>query len=145
MHWDDIQLLRHYAPLRAYEYTKLCNVLFTVEMDSHLRGSGRRAFAADPGLVNTNIGMKSKSPVASLAWSIRRLGGMPAHESAAGIVYLLAEPSIQAADEIFWKQGKSKAPNPIARDGKSAQRLWDISIEYSGMTAVEVENYFHWE
>jgi len=79
MHWDDIQLSRHYGTLRAYEYTKLCNVLFTVELDRRLRGSGRRAFAADPGLVNTDIGTKSKSPIASLFWSIRRRGGIPAH------------------------------------------------------------------
>ncbi len=37
LNWDDIQLRRHYNPLRAYNQTKLANVLFTVELNRRLR------------------------------------------------------------------------------------------------------------
>jgi NAD(P)-dependent dehydrogenase (short-subunit alcohol dehydrogenase family) len=140
MHWDDIQLLRHYWILKAYEQTKLCNVLFSVELDRRLAGSGLRAFAADPGLVKTSIGLKSNSSLAGLLWNLHSGRGISARESAAGIVFLLAEPGIQASPNIYWKHGKPKPPNPIALDGSSARRLWDVSVEYSGMTAAEVEN-----
>jgi retinol dehydrogenase 12 len=145
IHWEDIQLLRHYFILKAYEQTKLCNVLFTAELDRRLSGSGMRAFAADPGLVKTNIGRKSKSFLAKWAWSIHSRRGIPAYESAAGIVYLLTDPSIQEAHDIYWKHGKPKPPNPIALDVDSARRLWDISVEFSGMPASEVNQLFQWE
>ncbi len=145
MHWQDIQLLRHYFILRAYEQTKLCNVLFTAELDRRLSGSGMRAFAADPGLVKTDIGRKSKSNFAGWVWSIHSRRGITALESAAGIVFLLTEPSIQEADDIYWKQGKPKQPNPIALDIDSARRLWDISVEYSGMSESEVNQIINWE
>ena len=140
IHWKDIQLFRHYFILQAYEQSKLCNVLFTAELDRRLSGTGMRAFAADPGLVKTNIGMKSKSLLAKWAWSIHSRRGIPAQESAEGIVFLLSEPSIQEASEIYWKHGKPKSPSPVVKDGNSAQRLWDISVGMSGMTENEIDN-----
>jgi NAD(P)-dependent dehydrogenase (short-subunit alcohol dehydrogenase family) len=135
--WDNVQLLRHYSPLRAYKQTKLCNVLFSAELDRRLAGSRMRAFAADPGLVNTRIGMKSNSILASWIWDIRRRGGISPDESARGLVYLLTEPSIQDAREIYWKHGKPKPPDPLALDETTARRLWDLSEKMSGIRSDE--------
>lgn len=135
--WDDIQLLRHYSALRAYNQTKLCNVLFSAELDRRLDGSSVRAFAADPGLVNTQIGLKSNSFLARWVWDIRRRGGISAEESARGIVYLLTEPSIQDAREVYWKHGKPKAPNPFALDEAAARRLWNLSAQMCGIESEE--------
>jgi retinol dehydrogenase-12 len=145
IHWEDIQLLRHYFILQAYEQSKLCNVLFTTELDRRLSGTGMRAFAADPGLVKTDIGRKSKSLFAKWAWSIHSRRGISAQESAAGIVYLLTESSIQEARDMYWRHGKPTPPNPIALDNTSARRLWDISVEFSGMAESEVNQIFNWE
>ncbi len=85
LNWEDIQLRRHYNPLRAYGQTKLANVLFTLELDRRLRGaSSVRAFAADPGLVNTELGLKSNSFLARWAWDLRRRGGQTPEEFGEG-------------------------------------------------------------
>lgn len=133
MHWEDIQLLKNYSPLRAYGQTKLCNVLFSAELDRRLAGSTLRAFAVDPGLVKTDIGMKSGSILARWAWGVRRSIGISTQESAAGIVYLLTEPSIQNASEVYWKHGRPQPPNPLALDKGSARRLWEISMKMTGI------------
>ncbi len=134
--WDDIQLRRHYNPLRAYSQTKLANVLFTVELDRRLRqDSTARAFAADPGLVDTDIGLKSNSFLARWAWNIRRRGGIPAAESARGIVFLATEPSIQAATDIYWKHGKPKAADPYGLNLEAASHLWKLSARMCGLDA----------
>lgn len=133
MNWEDIQLFKRYNPLTAYKHTKLANVLFTAELDHRLKEHENiRAFAADPGLVKTDIGLKSKSRIASIIWKIRRKGGISSEESAKGIVFLLSEPSIQEAKEIYWKHCKPKAPNPFALEKNSMNRLWKISEKMCG-------------
>ena len=136
LNWGDIQLRQHYNPLQAYNQTKLANVLFTVELDRRLRAdSNARAFAADPGLVNTEIGMKSNSFIARWIWNLRRRGGMTAEESAKGIVYLATEPSIQKAGELYWKHGKPKAPSGYALNLEAAGQLWKLSAQMCGLAA----------
>jgi NAD(P)-dependent dehydrogenase (short-subunit alcohol dehydrogenase family) len=126
--WDDIQLRRRYRPLQAYSQTKLANILFTAELNRRLRpGSTVRAFAADPGLVRTEIGFKTNSPVARWAWALRRLQSKPPETAAEGIVYLLSEPSLQGATDIYWKASRPKAPDPYALNPNAARRLWELS------------------
>lgn len=136
--WEDIQLRRHYNALRAYSQTKLANVLFTVELDRRLRKDSRvRAFAADPGLVNTEIGLKSNSFLARWAWDIRRRGGITPAESARGIVFLATEPSIQEANDLYWKHGKPKPADPNGLNVEAASHLWKLSARMCGLDTLE--------
>lgn len=128
VHWDDPQLRRRYDGLRAYGQSKLSNVLFTGELGRRLgSGSTVRAFAADPGLVRTDIGLKGTPALVRWVWQRRRAGGISAEESARGIVYLLTEPSIQGAQDLYWKHGAPQKPSRQALDGASARRLWQLS------------------
>ncbi|HTO99999.1 MAG TPA: SDR family NAD(P)-dependent oxidoreductase [Anaerolineales bacterium] len=134
LNWDDIQLRRHYNPLRAYNQTKLANVLFSLELDRRLRqDSNARAFAADPGLVNTEIGLKSNSFIARRLWDLRRRGGISPEESAKGIVYLATEASLQNATEIYWQHGRPKAPSTYALNREAALQLWKLSSQMCGL------------
>lgn len=136
LNWDDIQLRRHYNPLRAYGQTKLANVLFTLELDRRLRqNTSVRAFAADPGLVNTELGLKSNSFLARWAWNLRRRGGISAEESARGVIFLATEPSIQTADALYWKHSKPKAPSSYALNSEAASQLWKLSAQMCGLDA----------
>jgi NAD(P)-dependent dehydrogenase (short-subunit alcohol dehydrogenase family) len=136
LNWDDIQLRRHYNGLRAYGQTKLAGVLFSLELNRRLGPQSRlRAFAADPGLVKTEIGFKGTPGLARWVWGIRRSGGVSAAQSAAGIVYLLTEPSIQDSDQIYWKDGQPKPASRAALDANSAQCLWALSEKMCAIAA----------
>ena len=132
--WEDIQLRRGYNGLRAYQQTKLANVLFTLELN-HLLGplSSVRAFAADPGLVKTDIGLKGTPALVRWVWARRRAGGVSPEEAAAGIVFLLNEPSIQNSMELYWRNGVSRAASPFALDRAAAHRLWSLSEQMCGI------------
>jgi NAD(P)-dependent dehydrogenase (short-subunit alcohol dehydrogenase family) len=137
--WSDIQLRRHYNGLRAYGCSKLANVLFTAELNRRLGArSPVRAFAADPGLVQTEIGLKGTPAVARWVWTLRRTGGISAERSAEGIVYLLTEPSLQSAPECYWKHAHPKSPSRRAQDPLTAERLWALSAKMTGL-AEEVQ------
>ena len=134
MHWDDVQLQRGYNGLRAYRQSKLANVLFTLELDRRVgAGSRLRAFAADPGLVNTDIGAKGNPGFVGWIWKRRAASGMTPEESARGVAYLVSEPSIQDAPEIYWKHGRPKTPGRNALDGAAARRLWALSEQMCGV------------
>lgn len=134
LRWDDLQLRRHYNCLLAYQQTKLANVLFTLELNRRLGpASTVRAFAADPGLVKTDIGLKDTPALARWVWERRRAGGDPPEKAALGIVYLLGEPSIQATREIYWKAGTPKQPSRYALDGEQARCLWETSAQMCGL------------
>jgi retinol dehydrogenase 12 len=133
LNWEDIQGIEHYNALRTYNRTKLANVLFTAELNRRLGpGSRVRAFAADPGLVKTDIGLKGTPPLVRWIWERRRAGGISPCEAAKGIVYLLTAPAVQDSYQVYWKHGRPQAPSRQALDVASAQRLWAISTNMCG-------------
>ena len=133
LNWSDIQGMGRYNPLKAYKHSKLANVLFTAELNRRLgAGSTIRAFAADPGLVNTDIGGKTQSKIATRIWGKRRKKGLSPAQSAAGIIRLLDE-NITNPEAIYWKHGKAKEPNPFALNEDHGWRLWEISAQMTGI------------
>jgi len=134
LRWEDIQLRRRYSGLLAYKQTKLANVLFTAELNRRLAaGSTVRAFAADPGLVKTEIGFKENPGLVRWVWDRRRASGVTPEFSAQGILYLVSEPSIQDSPECYWKDGRPKRPSRYALDAEVARRLWELSAQMCGI------------
>ena len=132
--WNDLQLRRGYNCLLAYKQTKLANVLFTAELNRRLGSrSTLRAFAADPGLVFTEMGFKGNPRLVRWIWDRRRRSGVTPQESARGVVYLATEPGIQNSPEIYWKDSHPKLPNPYALDEAATRRLWDLSEQMCGI------------
>jgi retinol dehydrogenase 12 len=134
LNWADIQLRRRYDGLRAYGQSKLADVLFTLELNRRLgAGSTVRAFAADPGLVKTDIGLKGTPALVRWIWERRRSGGVPAEVSARGVAFLVSEPSIHGAMDIYWKDSTPKRASREAMNLESAGRLWELSEQMCGM------------
>jgi NAD(P)-dependent dehydrogenase (short-subunit alcohol dehydrogenase family) len=134
LQWDDIQMRRRYRPLRAYRQSKLANVLFTAELNRRLGPDATvRAFAADPGLVNTKIGSKGNPALVRWIWDSRSKRGLLPEESAQGVVFLATKPSIQSSTEIYWKHSQPKPPDPYTLDVGAARRLWSLSAQMCGI------------
>ncbi len=132
--WTDLQLRRGYNCLLAYKQTKLANVLFTAELNRRLGGrSTLRAFAADPGLVSTEMGSKGNPALVRWIWDWRRHSGVTPGQSAGGVLYLATQPSIQNSPQIYWKDSHPKTPDPYAMDEEAATRLWDLSEQMCGI------------
>jgi NAD(P)-dependent dehydrogenase (short-subunit alcohol dehydrogenase family) len=54
--FNDLQCAANYSGARAYNQSKLANVLFTYELARNLRGTSVTADALHPGVVNTSFG-----------------------------------------------------------------------------------------
>lgn len=130
MRWNDLQMRYFYNGLLAYKQSKLCNVLFTAELRRRLgKDATVRAFAADPGLVLTDMGLKDTHWIVRKFWSYHRRAGISAEEAARGIVFLATEQSIEKSQAIYWKHGTPQQPNPRALDLKAGANLWEISAQ----------------
>lgn len=131
--WQDVQHCRNYNGLRAYGETKLANILFSLELNSREAGrSAVRAFAVDPGLVNTEIGKKGTPSIARIVWDLRRRAGTHPEKPAAGIIYLLLDQSLSESCDIYWKDCQPKKASRYARNAEFAKKLWDYSQKICG-------------
>lgn len=134
IHWDDPQLRRRYNGLAAYGCTKLANILFTIELTRRLgTASTVRAYAVDPGLVKTDIGLKGNPGLVGWAWKMRRFAGTSPAVPARCIAYLLEQMPAANPAQVYWKDCRPVNPDRRALDSESAARLWDLSLALCGM------------
>lgn len=131
--WGDIMNRRRYSCLRAYQQSKLCNVLFTRELNRRSAGTPVRAIAIDPGLVRTDIGSKWTGGLVARFWRQRSRHGISAWQAAAGIVWLCRQaPDWQPAGD-YYHNCEPAATSRTARDPDAAIRLWELSARLCGL------------
>jgi retinol dehydrogenase-12 len=136
MHWRDVMYCRHYNTLAAYKQSKMANVLFAQELNRRLEPTSRiRAYAVDPGLVNTEIGLKGTSGVVRWVWERRRAGGVSPEEGAAALVFLAADASVEGSTALYWKNCRTARPSRYALRADEASRLWALSERLCGIDA----------
>jgi len=135
IHWKDVMLRKHYNCLRAYKQTKLANVLFVTELNRRLKSAGStiKAFAVDPGLVNTDIGLKGTGGIVKKVWELRSKGGTSPEQPALTIAWLAAEPDARKTDEVYWKDKSPLAPSRYSQRPDVAKRFWELSERMSGV------------
>jgi retinol dehydrogenase-12 len=130
----DLKRLNHpliYFGLWAYKVSKLANVLFTLELSRRLAGTPARAFALDPGLVNTDMGQKGGDWLSSLVWNYRKRGGAAPEVPVRTLVYLASQVSLPEA--IYWRDGHPKTPSRQAQRAGLARQLWELSSRLCGL------------
>jgi NAD(P)-dependent dehydrogenase (short-subunit alcohol dehydrogenase family) len=138
INWKDIMMRRHYNCLMAYKQSKLANVLFSAELNRRLGyDSTVRALAVDPGLVNTDIGLKNTAGIARWIWLKRSKRGISPAEAAASIVYLAGEPSVHNSGHVYWKNCKPKRPSKYSEREDEALRLWELSEKLCGIATIQ--------
>lgn len=122
---------RPYVGLLAYKRSKLCNVLFVYEFNR--RYPELRAFAVDPGLVNTSIASKSGHGISHLVWKNRRHKGDPPELAAQTLLFLIAAPNVDMSQDYYFKNCGNKEPSKKSRREDLAAELWDLSLELTGL------------
>lgn len=136
IHWRDVMFRRGYNCLWAYKQSKLANVLFTHELNRRLGSeTGLRAYAVDPGLVDTAIGEKATSGIVRLIWRTRRRHGTAPEEAARTIVHLATVQSLEDPCASYWKECCPVRPSRYSEQEDAMQRLWEISERLCGIHA----------
>ncbi len=141
--FDNVNLAGSYIPTRAYQQSKLANLLFTAELQRRLTGAGSRVRvnAAHPGYAATNLQSHHANPLMTkLMWVGNKVIATSAAEGARPTVYATTEdlPGDTYVGPTKLNQTRG-APGPVsrsteARDAAAARRLWDLSEQLTGVT-----------
>ena len=138
MHWKDVMLRKSYGTLRAYKQSKLANVLFTLEFNRQQGPDGSvKAYAVDPGLVQTGIGAKGTSGFVSWFWTNRSKHGVSPAIAAETIIYLASRAELPYTNAAYFKQCHPIAPSRYAQKEEPAARLWALSEKLCGLNTLK--------
>ncbi|MFC8828876.1 SDR family oxidoreductase [Streptomyces sp. NPDC057137] len=152
IHWDDLQAKRKYAPVRAYSFSKLANLLFALELDRRSAAAGWHiaSMAAHPGSTLTNLYASGpnmgRTRPARYEALVKRLArwGVFVQPVDAGLL-----PPLYAATSPAAKGGRLYGPDgpgqftggpkeltvyKSARGEADAARLWEISEKLTGVS-----------
>jgi NAD(P)-dependent dehydrogenase (short-subunit alcohol dehydrogenase family) len=139
LYLDDLFLTKRYHGLRSYAQSKLANVMFTYEFDRRRPDAQVSSYAVQPGLVQTDIGLKHTNWLHALAWRVRRRmrGNKTPAEGAATSIYLATEPAVADQSGQYWDDCRPKPSSEGSYDQAAAAQLWDESCRLCG-----IETYF---
>src|SRR2546426_45516 len=134
--FGDLQGARNYSGQRAYNQSKLANVMFTNELARRLEGTGVTANSLHPGVVRSNFGAEDQARwFAVMSHVILPLLKTPA-QGAKTSIYLASSPDMHGVSGQFFANGKPKNANKIAYDADMTAKLWNVSADLVGMTPV---------
>ncbi len=134
--FDDLQGARSYSGQRAYNQSKLANVMFSNELARRLDGTGVTANSLHPGVVRSNFGAEDQARwFAVMSHVILPLLKTPA-QGAQTSIYLASSPDMDGVTGRFFANRKSKRPNKTAFDSEATARLWNVSAGLVGVTPV---------
>src|SRR5438270_10971875 len=88
LNFDDLQGELKYSGQRAYNASKLANVMFTYELARRLQGSGVTATVLHPGVVRTAFGAEDQSALFRLMLPLMRPFMKTTTQGAAASIYL---------------------------------------------------------
>ena len=131
--FDDLQGEHDYSGQRAYNQSKLANVMFTYELARRLRGSGVTANALHPGVVRTNFGREDSKGWMRLLLPVIRPFLKSPERGAATSLYLASSPDVEGVSGRYFANSKPKTSSNASQDTTAAARLWDVSAALVGL------------
>jgi retinol dehydrogenase 14 len=132
--FDDLQGERSYSGARAYNQSKLANVLFTYELARRLAATSVTANALHPGVVSTSFGAEDPAGVQRrLVPFMRPFMKTPA-QGAATSIHVASAPELERVTGRFFANRKPRRSSKASYDEAVAGRLWQVSAELVGLT-----------
>jgi NAD(P)-dependent dehydrogenase (short-subunit alcohol dehydrogenase family) len=133
--FDDIQGRWRYQGWRAYQRSKLANILFTYELARRLEGSGVTANTLHPGFVRTRFFADFTGRIGFITKLGAKLLAIGPEEGARTSVYLASSPEVEGVSGQYFVKSRSARSSSQSHDRAAAERLWRVSEELTGQAA----------
>jgi retinol dehydrogenase-14 len=126
--FEDLQGERSYSGARAYNQSKLANVLFTYELARRLPPLSVTANAVHPGMVSTDFGAEDPAGVKRLLVPFLRPFMRSPARGAATSIHVASAPDVEQVSGQYFANSKPKRSSEGSYDAFAAARLWNASV-----------------
>ena len=134
--FDDLQGERSYSGARAYNQSKLANVLFTYELARQAAGHRRhRQRAASRRGAAPRSEPRTPAGVQRLFVPFMRPFMKTPAQGAATSIHLASAPDLEQVTGRYFADSKPKRSSKRSYDEAAAARLWQVSADLVGLTA----------
>lgn len=131
--FDDLQGARDYSGQRAYNQSKLANVMFTYELARRLQGSGVTATVLHPGVTRTDFGAEDQVRFFEVMGPVARPFMKRPARGAETPIYLASSAEVEGVSGRYFANRKPKRSNRASYDTAAAARLWKVSADLVGL------------
>jgi len=131
--FEDLMGERKYSGQRAYNQSKLANVMFTYELARRFEGTGVTATVLHPGMTNTAFSAEDPSRVFAPLVAILRPFMKSPERGADTPVYLASSPDVDGVSGRYFANQAAKNSNAASYDDATTARLWQVSADLVGL------------
>lgn len=135
-HFDDIEYkTKRYSTGRAYQKSKMANVMFTFSLAKKLEGSGISVNVLHPGWVNSAFGRSAGGLFNKLLFFVLRNTVMvDAAQGAKTAIYLASSPEVEGITGEYWAYCKIARPMQWSKNTDVQDSLWQLCEEMTNMS-----------
>jgi retinol dehydrogenase 14 len=127
--FDDLQGEHSYSGARAYNQSKLANILFTYELARRMHRSTVTANAVHPGIVSTSFGADDPARTQRLLVPVLRPFMKSADRGAATSIHVASARQLQDITGRYFTNSRPRTSSARSRDQGTAARLWQASTD----------------
>ena len=131
--FDDLMGEGKYSGQRAYNQSKLANVMFTYELAKRLKGTGVTATVLHPGMTSTGFGAEDTARGWGPMIAVMRLFMKKPEQGAETSVYLASSLKAEGLTGQYFANRTPKQSHQASYDGVTTARLWQVSADLVGL------------
>ena len=131
--FEDLLGERAYSGEKAYNQSKLADLMFTYELARRLDGTGVTANALHPGVVSTAFGSEDPSPIFRFLVPLARSFMQTPERGAATSIHLASSATVEGVTGTYFAKGKPRQSSASSYENATAMRLWDVSWDLVGL------------
>ncbi|MFN4090111.1 MAG: SDR family oxidoreductase [Alphaproteobacteria bacterium] len=131
--FDDLQGERNFTGWRAYQRSKLMNIMFTYALARRLAGGTVTANALHPGFVASSFGMNNGALFRIGLRIAMTVGGISVDRGAETPVFLATSPECANVSGRYFVKSKPVTSSRASLDETAQERLWQESLRMTGL------------
>jgi retinol dehydrogenase-12 len=125
--FGNLQGEQSYHGWRAYQRSKLANILFTAELAERLQGTKVTTNSLHPGFVASNFGHNNRGWLANIFKISQKLFAINEEKGAQTSIHVASAPELAQTTGLYFSDRRAKVPSSAAQDRQARKKLWDVS------------------
>jgi NAD(P)-dependent dehydrogenase (short-subunit alcohol dehydrogenase family) len=128
--FNDIMLKRHYDGWRAYQQSKLAQIMFTFELAARLHAAGEQGVTVNA--LHPATLMNTKMVTESVGYTMSTI-----EDGVEATLHLALSPELNGVTGAYFDRLQPARAHDQAYDPHARQRLWNLSEELAGLESNE--------